>query len=424
MVYKHFKKFYLTLPSIVLLLCAASAVKAEFTLTPRITTGISYTDNVFLDDEEVEDSVFTMVSPGFDAALSGRKAALEISYNPTYTAINPYPEYNLWGHEGSLNAWVEIARGARIELNESYSKSSDPVSETDTTVRHGRSPHAANSAKLALINEFGPEDKFELRYEHQSLENDDPTVEDSARHNPGALFTWWFSPARYAIEIEGSGTISDFDRRENFEALDARMRLTKRFGRHVDAYLEYSHSATDFLEDGMDYHVYNPTAGIIWKMDADTEFSVGFGYFYRDEENGDSDDGIAGSVEMRRDWTERGSLTLKGDMGYDRAYFGAENLGFNPYSEVSGSITQQLGRRITGSVTAGFRNTKYIDEEPDREDTRTRAGGSLTFQALPWMVFQIDYEYRRLDSSVDRNDYEENRGTFTISLTARKPLRL
>ncbi len=409
---------------VVLLLCCSSTAAAEFSLTPHLTTGISYTDNTFLDEDEIRDSLITTVSPGVDVVLSSRRAALEISFSPTYTAMNPYPEYNLWGHSAGLHGWAEIAKGTRIEMDDTYTKSSDPVSETDSTVRRGRSPHATNTAKIALINEFGPEDKFELRYEHRSLENDDPTVEDSTSHKPGAFLTWWFSPDRYAIEMEGSGTMSDFNRRENFEAIDTRIRLIKRFGQHVDAYLEYGHSATDFLEDGTDYQVYNPTAGIVWEMDADTKFSVGFGYFYRDIENGETDDGISGSLEIRHAWTNGGAFSLKGDTGYDLAYFGAENLGFNPYSGISGSITQQLSRRITGTVTAGFRNKRYIDEEPDREDTLTQAGGGLTFQALPWLTFQINYQYRHLDSSVDWKDYEENRGSVTMSLTPRKPVRL
>lgn len=407
-----------------LLLFRPSAASAEFSVTPRLATGILYTDNIFLDDEEVKESAITTVTPGIDVDFSGRKAALEISFSPTYTVVNPYPEYTLWGHDAGLHGWVEIARGTRIELDNTYSKSSDPVSETDSTLRRGRSPHITNTADIAVVNRFGAENEFELRYEHRLLQNDDPTVEDSAYYKPGAFLAWWFSPARYAVELEGSGTVSDFDRSENFETLDARVRLIKRFGRHVDAYVEYSHSATDFLENGADYRVHNPMTGLIWKMDPDTEFSFGCGYFYRDIENGETDDGIAGSVEMRHDWTDRGSFSVKGEMGYDRAYFGAENLGFNPYSEVSGSISKQLGRRIRGEATAGFRNTRYTDEAPDREDTLARAGGSLTFQALPWLAFQVDYAYRKLDSSVERNDYEENRGTFRIFLTTRKPIRL
>ena len=311
-----------------------------------------------------------------------------------------------------------------MELNDTYTKSNDPVSGTDATVRRGRLPHVTNSADVLVVRQFGIEDKVELRYEHHLLENEDPTIEDSAYHKPGALVTWWFSPARYAVEVEGGGTVSDFDRSENFETLDARMRLTRRVGRHFDSYVEYSHSATDFLDTGTDYQVYNPMAGFIWSVAADTEFSFGFGYFCRDAETGDTDDGFSGSVEMRHDWTNHGSLTLNGDRGYDRAYFGAENLGFNPYSEVSGSITQQLTRRITGQVTAGFRDTRYVDQAPDRKDTLTRAGGSLTFQALPWLAFQMNYEYRQLDSSTDLNDYKENRGSLTVSLTPRKPIRL
>lgn len=401
----------------------STVANAEISFIPHISTGVSYTDNVNLDPFDEEYDVLTFANPGVDLSLSGRNGALLISYNPTYTAYTRFPEYNSWSHSAMLDGWAEIARNTRIELTNTYLCTEDPISDTDTTVRRGRQPYDTNTAIVGIINRFGDEDEVDLRYEYYILENDDATIEDSSYHRPILSMTYWFIPNRYAVEMDGSYTISDYDVSEDFEELDARVRLIKRFGRHFDGYIEYGHSYTNYLDDGIDYRVYSPLAGFIWAEQADTQFSASFGYFYRDNEGGGDDDGIVGSVEMIYDWTAVSTISFNGNVGYDRADFGAENLGFNPYYEVTGSITHQLSRRIAGNLLAGYRRNLYIDEDPDRDDTIWRAGAGLVYRALPWLSFSLDYLYRQLDSNVNVNDYTENRGTLSVTLTPRQPVR-
>lgn len=409
--------------SLLFLFCASNIANADFSFNPHITTGVSYTDNVFLDPSDEEYDFITFVNPGVDLSLSGRNGALSISYNPTYSAYTRLQENNFWRHDALVDGWVEIARGTRLEVSNAFLRTEDPLSDTDTTVRRGREPYFTNTATIGMVNRFGAEDVVDLRYVYYILENKDVTVEDSSYQQPSMLMTYWFSPNRYAIEMEGRYTISDFDVSEDFEDLDARFRFTKRFGRRFDGYIEYSHVYTDFLNDGEDYHVYSPLVGFTWAERVDTRFSASFGYFYRDNEVSEDDDGIVGSVEMVYDWAAVSSISVNGNVGYDRAYFGAENLGFNPYYEVAGTITHQLSRRVAGNLLAGYRRNLYIDEDPDREDAIWRAGAGLAFQALPWMTFNLDYLYRQLNSNVNVNDYTENRGTISVTLTPRQPVR-
>jgi hypothetical protein len=169
--------------------------------------------------------------------------------------------------------------------------------------------------------------------------------------------------------------------------------------------------------------VYSPSVGFIWAERSDTQFSASFGYFYRDSENGNGDDGLVGSLEMSYDWSEGNSLSFSGEVGFEQTYFGAENLGFNPYSSFTGSITKQLGRRLVGDIMAGYRRSLYLDEDPDREDTTSSAGGRLTFQALPWIACGMEYEYRKVSSSVVEYEYTENRGAITVTLQPRQEIR-
>jgi len=404
------------------LICFSNVAVADVSFVPRIATGVSYTDNVFLEPVDEEYDYITYVTPGFDLSLTGRHSGLGLTYDPTYVNHTRFPERTYWRQSASLDGWAEIARDTRLELTNTalYTEES---SETDTTARQGGEPYFTNTATVGVVNRFGAEDLFDLRYVYYILENEDASIEDSAYHQPTLLMTYWFSPNRYAIEMEGRYTISDFEVSEDFEDVDARFRLTKRFGRHLDGYIEYGHVYFDYLDDGEDYRVYSPLVGFTWEERADTRFAASFGYFYRDNAISEDDDGIVGSVETAYDYATDGSISVNGSVGYDRAFFGAENLGFNPYYEVAGNITHLLSRRLTGSLVAGYRRNVYIDETPDREDALWRAGVGLAYQALSWLTFNLDYDYRQLNSNVDTNDYTENRGTISVTLTPRQPIR-
>lgn len=396
----------------------------EVAVTPRISVGLIYDDNIYLDSTDEEYDFSTNVSPGIDLDLTAQKAELAVSYNPIYSAYIRFPENNYWGHSANLTGWTEVAGGTRLELSDSFLYTEDPISEEDTTVRRGREPYWNNTAEVGLVNRFGAENTAELRYAYFVNENDDPTVEDKSYQNPKALLTYWFSPNQYAVELEGDYTVSEFDVSEDYEELAARFRLSRRFGRLFDAYLEYTHETTDYLEEGDDYQVYSPLAGFVWQERQNTRFAVSFGYFYQDNETGEDDDGIVGTVETSYTWAEGSIVSVIGDAGYDKASFGSENLGFNPYYSLAGTVTHPLSRRVVGNLFGGYRRNLYTDEDPDREDIVWRAGCGLAYQALPWMTLRLDYLYQNTDSNVDTEDYTDNRGILTVVLAPRQPVKL
>jgi hypothetical protein len=83
-----------------------------------------------------------------------------------------------------------------------------------------------------------------------------------------------------------------------------------------------------------------------------------------------------------------------------------------------------MGRHLHANLFTGYRWNIYTEESPDREDTLWRAGAGLAYQALPWMLVQLNYAFQDLNSNIDTEDYTENRAELTITLNPRQPLRL
>lgn len=405
------------------LVFASNIAYAQFSFNPQIVCDVSYSDNVFLDSVDEEYDLLTSLAFGIDLDLTGRKGGIRIAYRPTYATYTRFPEGTNFRHSADVSGWADIARNTRLELTDTYTRTEDPVSDMDTTVRRGREAYFTNTATISMVNRFGAEDVVDLRYVYYILENSDEAIEDSAYQQPSLLITYWFFPNRYGIELRGSYTTSEFEVSEDFEALDTGLRFTRRFGRHFDGYIEYGHVHTDFLDDGGDYHVYSPQVGFTWSERADTRLAAMLGYYYRDNAVGEDSDGISGSVDMAYQWTSGSSISVNGSVGYDQTYFGAENLGFNSYYDVSGNITHPLGRRLAGSLAAGYRRNYYTDVASNREDNLWRAEVRLAYQALPWLTFNLNYLHTRLHSNINENNYSENRGTVQVTLTPRQPVR-
>lgn len=416
-------RFVALLGGLLWLLCSSPVVNADFSVTPFISAGVSYTDNVDLVAVDEEYEIITLVAPGVDLSYTWREHGLGLTYVPTYASYTRFPENDNWRHSVILDGWAEIARNTRLEVSNAFLQTEDPISETDSTVRRGREPYITNTATVGMVNRFGAEDTIDLRYVYYFLENDDPTIEDNAYHRPSLAMTYWFAPNRYAVEMEGAYTLSRYDVSEDFEELEGRFRLVKRFSRQFDGYIEYNHLSLDYLEDGEDYQVYSPLVGFTWSERADTRFGASFGYFYRDNDISESDDGLVGSVSLDYDWSADSSIGFAGSAGYEIDSFGAEALGFNRFYDVGATLTHQLGRQLAGTLSVGHRRVIYPDEGPDREDAVWRAGAGLAYQALPWMTVNLDYLYRQLRSNIDINDYTENRGTISVTLTPRQAIR-
>jgi hypothetical protein len=425
----HFIKYAIGSAFLVVFLC--SSVSGVVTLDPRISVGNMYSDNIDLTPDDEEHDFITALSPSFNLNITDRFNNLSIFYSPTYASYLRFPENNTLRHNASVDGLRQITRATRLEFRDGFLYTEDPIDdtgdsdyETDTTVRQGRNPYTTNTAALGVINQFGPEDSVALEYEYHLLKNDDPTIEDNDYYRPGVTMNYWLVPNRYGTESEISYTKWHFDESEDYNNILGRLRLIRRLNPHFEVYAEYTQELTDYEADGEDYKVYSPLVGFMWDEYINYSLSASFGYFFRKNDHNGSDSGPVGTIESRYTWEQGTSVLISGAAGYDRASGGAEDLGFNPYYEVAATVAYPLSRHLQSNLFAGYRWNIYTDETPDRDDTLWRTGAGLVYQVLPWMIVEMNYMFRKLNSNVDTEDYVENRAEITVTLAPRQPVLL
>jgi len=233
--------------------------------------------------------------------------------------------------------------------------------------------------------------------------------------------TYWFAP-EWGFEIRGDYTRGEFDVSDDLDAWYGSARLIKRFSRYLEGFVQYAHTAVEYDGNSEDFQICNPSAGFNYTISNDTSFSFEMGYSFLNMEEEDDESFISAIGNLTKTF-RRGSINIIGSAGYEGAYYGAETLGVTEFYELGGSVTYQLTRHLSGNVFGSYRNNEYIEETPEREDKITRAGLGLSMQALEWMLLSLDYAYRTVDSTLDIEEYDENRVLFRITLSTPRPFR-
>ena len=394
---------------------------ADIALTPHLTLGNMYTDNIDLTSDKEHDFI-TMISPGIDCSMTRQFSSLSLSYTPTYASYLRFPENSTLRHRGDLSASTQIASETQLEFSNNFLYTEDPLSDIDTTIRQGRNAYTTNTTSLGMTNRFGPEDSVALGYEYYFLSNTDPTVEDNDYHRPRITINYWIVPNRYGTESEVRYTKTTYDDSEDYTYSSGRFRLIRRIGPHFDVYAEYTHGFTNYSAEGEDYRIHSPLVGFDWSEYSNYSLSASFGYFFRNSDQSGEENGPVGMIRSLYSWDPGASLSITGRAGYDLAVGDAENLGFNQFYDVSCIIGYPLGRNLNGNLFAAYRWDIYTDAAPDQDTTLMRTGAGLSYQPLPWMTVNMNYMYRKLDSNLDSDNYEENRAEITLTLTPQQPI--
>ena len=446
-------KIYLCVAISAVLFTASSVFAFQATFLPRISLTEEYTDNLYLSEDNEEDEFITIISLGFTTELLWQHGGIELSYDPACVLYHEFSENDTWRHTALFYGWADLTRNNRLEVRDAFRRtedpfaeeeimglrSEDPAIEADPTLRTTREPYWTNTASVRFTNRFGEDDSFYLEYAYGILENEDETLEDNTRHIPSAGLTYWFTP-KWGSEIILSYTKAEYDREDefvdepsdDFEQANGSIRLIKRFTRQFEGYLAYSHTYVDFETTEEDYQIYNPSIGFDYSVAQDISVSADVGYFFQDNDkragNIDDESGVTADCNITKTF-RRGSVSLLGSAGYEDAYFGAENLGLSIYYEAGMEAVYSLTRRVIGDIFGSYRQDKYEDYDPARRDKATRGGAGLTYTYERWLssninfIIRAEYAYNNLNSNIDVNDYVENRGLLTITLTRSQPYR-
>jgi hypothetical protein len=436
-------------------LMASTAFSLQYTFQPRVSTSEEYTSNVFLSEDNEKDDWITTVSAGFTAGAIGKTGALEVSYDPAYKFYRDYDENDGWTHDARLNLYSNLTKRTRFEVRDSFLRTQDPlaeedilalregqvVQEGDTTVRKGRNTYYTNRASTRLAHQFGEYDLVYAGFLYSFLRNNDSQEEDNDRYQPEVGLNYWFGP-KFGIESNAVYTKGNFKQdndyvgqgSSDFDNWAGTLKGIHRINTRTSIFAQHNQIYRDYEENNAgddDYLVYAPSAGFTYIVEEGLNLRLGGGYFYQKIDGDGDNQGFFGNSQIDKTWTyRRGSIKLAALTGLDQNDFGSENIGLERYVAAQGSADYQFTRILGGYVNGFYRYSDAVGNSDQNagEDTgknvqRYRAGAGFVLEPLRWMEIRLGYNFNKVNSDNEADEYTEHRGLLKITLTPSQPYR-
>lgn len=410
-----------------LLICFSQSGHAALEITPRLSSGVEYTDNFFLTNDnpgsEKESEWITSISPGLTVDLVGRRVGLSLSYDPAYIMYDKYSDRDYWEHAANATGTWQITRHTNMELSYDYLRTEDPIDEEDLTIRRGRNLYERHTSGARVDYHFGEENIVYADGNYSYLENEDTTIEDSQEYGGSAGVSYWFN-IRWGLDFSVEQNRAEYEESDDFTDLVGRLRLSHRFNRQFTGYAQYAHT-NHRLDDEIaetDHMIYDGAVGFEYAIDPSMDLTMEIHYFVRDFDGSEDESETPVNLSFTKRFTH-GSIGLNVEGGYDYTAASAENLGYYVYYGGSLEADYMFTRRISGDVSIGYTYNDYKDEIPRRDDDVYHAGCGLSFSLLRWLTARLDYTYRSVESNIEENDYIENRGALLLTIAPPQPYR-
>ena len=235
---------------------------------------------------------------------------------------------------------------------------------------------------------------------------------------PSFGLNYWYIPYQLGIETSVS---------QDFENWRGSIKVNKKFTKHIQGFVKYTHTLMDFRGNGENYKVHDPSVGLTYTLAEGLPLSISLGYIFRDRQESEDDGVLSVSGDLGKTWefSKHGSIRLTSSSGYDESYFGPDKLGFGIYYDTKCVAKYAFSRYISGDIYGAYRREKYVDLDQKRNDEAREIGSGITFQTrAKWLYIRLNYVHRTLDSTSSENDYEENRVYLQGMLSPFRPIRL
>ncbi|MBN2398101.1 MAG: outer membrane beta-barrel protein [Deltaproteobacteria bacterium] len=400
-------------------------------ITPMVTVGTVYDDNIFLDKDNEKSDYITTISPGIGLAASSRDNGMDLFYAPTFVKYHDYSDNDTVRHNARLHLWQEIGKSWRFDVRENYLRSEEAAEssfadyEERERTRHTRNTYERNVLDGAVRYQFGPEDTLTAGYRHDLLENKDPSLDDVTQHGPYAGLVYWFDKHN-GMDLRYRFTRASFERNDgnpagdDFDGHEADARYLYRWNQRTRGYVGYGYTRRDFEKASReDRTVHEGSVGLTHGFSPRTSVSLDAGY-YKPEGYGTDETGhMSYGATLTRAF-ERGTLSLRGTSGWDEDYLDAEDQrGYTRYWSVAGDVDYRVSKNVTAYAGGSYRkNEPYLSNVEDRT-YMGRCGLRTGF--FRWYSLSLEYTYLNRRSDDPDDEYVDNR--IMLMLSASRPFR-
>jgi hypothetical protein len=355
------------------------------TLTPSLTIGESYDDNIFQDPDNEVDDFITTISPAIQLRYIPRaETSLTFEYEPALQLFADNSDQNYVSHRLSFDYDSPLSRRFALKVSELLvitEEPSDRIRDVDDISDNpderpesdeNRGRTIRNTAVASLNVGLTPRTSLGLQFENLFEDVADKDELDEVRYVLGTEFGYLTDVARQnRASLRYAATIFTFS--NNCEVGEA--------------------GCTVQNDEG--FTVHTVTAGYEHHLSATltARASIGYATTDSDREDADGNDAIVGGIGFVK--TLR---TGQFDLSYDRSYTSGGGTSDQVISNrFIGRIRFQPTPKITAALSSAFAilNVEQEKISPLNDDDRTffTIRPSIEYQVLRYLGFNVAYNF-------------------------------
>jgi hypothetical protein len=405
---------------------SAQIGSAEPGFHPYISIQEEYNDNINLTPTNKKDDYITTVKPGLKYTNMDAVAGIELDYNAGFVFYGKETDLNYVSHNASLNAKYLTKSHFNFYLRESFIRSDEERErEYFTTIeqnqyvlatRTERAVYWRNVVAPTVEYQFGREDRIGVNYRNNIYRTQSTNGEDSQENYINPYIDYWFD-GKNGLHLEYGHTIGHFDRTTSDDMTGhmANARYTHRVTSKTSIFGGYTFTRRMFDPPSIgyvDYNIHEAVLGFAYAFSPTLNATAQAGYFWREPEVGTRTDGVSYRASITN-LGARTNYTFSVQGGYNEDYFTSDNLGFNRYHRLTGSLTHFVERRLSIGFAGSVERAEY--EQTDRNDWIWGVNGNASYTPLKWLTISLEVSHRENNSDIDNYDYEENRGIIRLT---------
>jgi len=163
---------------LLLLLFAVPVQAGQWTITPRVSIGEIYSDNINLDDDDKEGDLITEIAPGISISGRGARVEAELDYQMQNFLYLSNTDASSISQQLNANATAEVTRG--FFFVDARSRIGQAIVDADRTISGNNANNAGNQTDFYAYGvspyirpHFGGYANGELRYSLDHVRYDD-----------------------------------------------------------------------------------------------------------------------------------------------------------------------------------------------------------------------------------------------------------
>jgi hypothetical protein len=118
------------------LFSGTAIAQTKSTFTPRVSVSETYDDNIDLEPDNEDSDWITVVSPGANFQLESQHTQLTLDYEAGFSFYAQDSSRDTTRHRARISWDQLLAEHWRLNLNNTFSRSEDPITIEDENHRH------------------------------------------------------------------------------------------------------------------------------------------------------------------------------------------------------------------------------------------------------------------------------------------------